>query len=502
MASLYQKYRAKNFDEIVGHDLVKNILIEALKTNRISHSYIFFGTRGAGKTSISRIFARALNCQSRIDNYNPCNSCESCKASLFGNHPDIIEMDAASNRGIDDARSLKESILNLPSLGKYKVYIIDEAHMMTKEAFNALLKTIEEPPEHVVFIFCTTEVRKVPVTIISRSQVFTLRNATIAELKDKVNYILKSENISMDEESIELICKLGNGSYRDTESLLEKVLLQADGQVIDINITRNILGIPDSEIIYIIYKYIHGQADFDIDQLISYIALYDAEILIEMIVNFVLDKIRDKTFFENDISTSIELINFVNEIKNFNKPEIALAFKLTEIRNRNTNTSFSDEIVSKSVKNKANQTLQTESVSKRPESKDVTIPSNELEQKTKKHDEKINLHDDVNDEGAKRDLISEIKQKVQTKNKFLYKILESSLDDIEIIDNKIIFLIKDTKALSILSSPNSKNLLHECINDVNKTIEIRLITENDKSVVIRTVENLTEHEISEVFDIE
>lgn len=499
MASLYQKYRAKNFDEIVGHEIVKKILIEALKTNQISHSYIFFGTRGAGKTSISRIFARALNCQSRSDNYNPCNNCDSCKASLSGNHPDIIEMDAASNRGIDDARSLKESILNLPSLGKYKVYIIDEAHMMTKEAFNALLKTIEEPPEHVVFIFCTTEVRKVPITIISRSQVFTLRNATIAELKDKVNFILKSENVSMDEESVELICKLGNGSYRDTESLLEKVLLQSGGKSIDINITRSILGVPDSEIVYIIYQYVHNQIDFDIDQILSYISLYDPEILIEMFVNFIFDKIRDKTILANDINISIELINFANEIKNFNKPEIALAFKLTEIRNRNSSV----KIASKSSINKAHQKVQTKNTSdnKQINSQNTEISNNDSEQKTEKYDEKVISTSGTKDKDANKDLFSEIKQKVQNKNKFLYKILESSLDKIEIIDNRMVFIIKDRRALSILSSPTSKNFLQECANDVDKVIEIKLTADNNTSIK-KTVEDLTEDEISSVFDID
>ncbi len=509
MASLYQKYRAKNFDEIVGHDLVKNILIESLKTNQISNSYIFFGTRGAGKTSISRIFARALNCQSRLDNYNPCNTCDSCKASLSGNHPDIVEMDAASNRGIDDARSLKESILNLPSLGKYKVYIIDEAHMMTKEAFNALLKTIEEPPEHVVFIFCTTEVRKLPITIISRSQVFTLRNATLEELKSKVRFILTSENVSMDDNSIEILCKLGNGSYRDTESLLEKVLVQSKNNHIDISTTRNILGIPDDQIIEEIYKFLHGQIDLDINQLINYIALYNPELIVEMYVDYILDKLQDKSVLSNDLTNVIELVNFIGEIKNFNKPDIALVFKLAEIREKNLSHSFNNvNLQSKNGDKKLGQTYEVKNKKDDTPAEERTVSiekkhnqngKNETEEKSTAGNEDEICSDKIS--YSKTNFIQNLKQKMQEKNKFLYKVLESSLQDLYEEDNCVVLLVKDKKAFDILSKLTSKTLIKSCLNNSAKSVEIKLVNK-EKKEDNKAVEDLSEEEILNVFDID
>lgn len=224
--SLYQKYRAKSFDEIITQDHVTSILKQSLKEDSLSHAYLFVGTRGAGKTSMARIFARALNCSDTNHvrkTGNPCNKCESCTLSLNSAHPDIIEMDAASNRGIEEVRTLKESVDFIPSLGKYKVYIIDEVHMMTKEAFNALLKTLEEPPKHVVFVFCTTESNKIPQTILSRSMIFELKSASVSEIVQKLAAISKGEKREADDKALEIIAKLGKGSFRDAESLLEKI---------------------------------------------------------------------------------------------------------------------------------------------------------------------------------------------------------------------------------------------------------------------------------------
>ncbi|GIW57535.1 MAG: DNA polymerase III subunit gamma/tau [Candidatus Dojkabacteria bacterium] len=250
--SLYQKYRAKNFKEVLTQKHATQILQNALKQQSYGHAYLLVGTRGSGKTSIARIFARALNCDDAefVQNHGePCNQCKSCQMALSGNHSDIIEMDAASNRGIDEIRMLKESIEFVPSLGKKKVYIIDEVHMMTKEAFNALLKTLEEPPEHVVFILCTTELHKVPSTIVSRTQVLELRFASIDEIISKMNFILENEGYEIDEEGKMFIAKLGKGSFRDTESILEKVLHFSQSTKISFAEVTQILGFSNFSIV-------------------------------------------------------------------------------------------------------------------------------------------------------------------------------------------------------------------------------------------------------------
>lgn len=227
--ALYTKYRSKKFDEVLSQGHVVTSLQSYLQSEDVPHGYIFFGTRGSGKTSLSRIFARTLNCDDKEfvkKNLEPCNKCHSCKLALENSHPDIIEMDAASNRGIEDVRALKEHAAYLPSVASYKVFIIDEAHMMTKEAFNALLKLLEEPPKHVFFILCTTEIYKLPNTIISRSQVFELKNPTNPDLIKKIEYILSKElgGVSITQQACVAIANLGKGSFRDTETILEKII--------------------------------------------------------------------------------------------------------------------------------------------------------------------------------------------------------------------------------------------------------------------------------------
>lgn len=242
---LYRKYRPQNFAAIVGQEHVKEPFLASLKSGKLSHAYLFTGPRGTGKTSIARIVAKAINCERNDRSKNelfsePCNRCSNCVAITNGSHLDIMEIDAASNRGIDEIRDLREKVKLLPAAGKYKVYIIDEAHMLTAEAFNALLKTLEEPPEHSIFILATTEPHKIPATIVSRSTRFDFKVPNVLQIKEKLQSIVKSEKWAIAPQAVEQIAQMAGGAYRDAEVLLEKVA--SVDVAADLEKTRTILG--------------------------------------------------------------------------------------------------------------------------------------------------------------------------------------------------------------------------------------------------------------------
>ncbi len=221
---LYRKYRPKNFSEVKGQDNIVKVLCATVLSKKPSHAYLFTGSRGTGKTSIARIFANAINCEKPSDNGDLCGKCRICKLIKSKNFLDIIEIDAASNRGINEIRDLKEKVAFSPVQGKYKVYIIDEVHMLTNEAFNALLKTLEEPPLHVIFLFATTEVQKLPSTILSRVVRFDVSLANQKDILKKLKQILKQEQVDYEEEALDILVRQARGSFRDAESLLEKVI--------------------------------------------------------------------------------------------------------------------------------------------------------------------------------------------------------------------------------------------------------------------------------------
>ena len=218
--ALYRKYRPKTFDEVIGQEHIVKTLVNQIQNNTISHAYLFCGPRGNGKTSCAKIFARAINCLNP-KNGSPCNECENCKSSNDAGNLDIVEIDAASNNRVEEIRDIREKINFVPTNGKYKVYIIDEVHMLTDSAFNALLKTLEEPPSYAVFILCTTEVYKLPATILSRCTRFDFKLISVNDLKQHLKKVFDDSNISYDDESLELIAKAGQGSVRDTLSVAE-----------------------------------------------------------------------------------------------------------------------------------------------------------------------------------------------------------------------------------------------------------------------------------------
>ena len=220
----YRKWRPRTLAEVVGQEPVTRTLLNALNTNRVAHALLFFGPRGTGKTSTGRILAKAVNCLQN-ETGEPCNECSVCQAFNEGRAIDLIEIDAASNTGVDDIRDLKEKVNFAPNTTKYKVYIIDEVHMLSNSAFNALLKTLEEPPEHVIFILATTEVHKVPATITSRCQRFDLRRIPMSAMIGRLEHICQAEGINVEPEALALIAKNATGSLRDAENLLEQMVV-------------------------------------------------------------------------------------------------------------------------------------------------------------------------------------------------------------------------------------------------------------------------------------
>lgn len=241
--ALYRKYRSKNFDELVGQEAIKQTLENSLRIQKISHAYLFSGPRGTGKTSVARLFAKALNCEEGIGHI--CNECPSCIAINEGSHPDVIEIDAASNSGVDEVRNLIEKVKYAPIQGRYKVYIIDEVHMMTNSAFNALLKTLEEPPSYVVFILCTTEPYKLLPTILSRCQRYEFKKISDSELKKLITRVLKEENITASNDAINLIVELANGGARDSLSILDQVISYAGSNIEESDVIK-MFGLVDS----------------------------------------------------------------------------------------------------------------------------------------------------------------------------------------------------------------------------------------------------------------
>lgn len=261
--ALYRKYRPQTFDDVIGQQAVTQTLKNQVKSGSFVHAYLFTGTRGTGKTTCARLLAKAVNCLDMKEG-NPCNECDICRGLSDGSITDITEIDAATNTGVESVRQLLESVEFVPVCARYKVYVIDEVHMLSDSAYNALLKTIEEPPAYVIFILATTEVNKVPATILSRCQRFDFRRVSAAEIAQRIKQILAAEQKVMDEESIELVAELADGSVRDALSILEKVI-----DFDNIQAVRDVLGVIGKEAIY---NLVESAADADIGKIYTGIA--------------------------------------------------------------------------------------------------------------------------------------------------------------------------------------------------------------------------------------
>ena len=319
--ALYRKYRPTNFDEVVGQTHIIQTLKNAIVQNRIAHAYLFCGPRGTGKTSIAKIFAKTLNCTNSQD--APCGVCENCKMAANGSHPDIIEIDAASNNGVDEVRNLIDKVKYAPMQGKYKIYIIDEVHMMTSGAFNALLKTIEEPPAHVIFIFATTEPNKVLPTIISRCQRFDFNKVSMHDIKYRLSIVCKNEGIEIDENGLSLIAQLADGGMRDALSILDQCVAYCSSHI-DVNDIRKIYGVVTSEdigkLFYSVYKK-------DVDSFVKDIQKYsDMGMDIKRLTADFIHMLKDSLILDYSENSTL--------VSDMNKDMIRKYFKLAPINFR------------------------------------------------------------------------------------------------------------------------------------------------------------------------
>ena len=299
------KYRPQTFDDLIGQEVVSETIINSIKANKVPNAYLFTGIRGIGKTTIARIVAKSLNCSNGIE--NKCKvKCNNCEAITNSNHIDVLEMDAASKTGVDDVRDLIEFSRYGPTSSKYKIFIIDEVHMLSKQAFNALLKTLEEPPEYLKFIFATTEIKKIPITVVSRCQRFDLSRIKSIELFEFIKKIKEKENGKATDEALKLIVKISEGSVRDALSLLDRALLSIDGEKeLDLNTAQKIFGYFDkSQLIDLFDLVLKGDQNKVIK---NYRKIYDQGIEPKVFIN---DFLEILYYFKNINSLTLEGTNF------------------------------------------------------------------------------------------------------------------------------------------------------------------------------------------------
>lgn len=457
--ALYRKYRSQNFDELVGQEAIVKTLLNALKKGKISHAYLFSGPRGTGKTSVARLFAKALNCAEGVGHI--CNRCQSCLAISENKHPDVIEIDAASNSGVDEIRNLIEKVKYSPIEGQYKIYIIDEVHMMTTSAFNALLKTLEEPPSYVVFILCTTEPYKLLPTIISRCQRYEFKKIDEKDLTKLIKNVLSKEDINADEDSIRLVVELANGGARDALSLLDQIIAYSGNNIVSQDIEK-IFGLTSATEKITLLKYIHANdtlnvlnkyqnfivRNVDVSRLVNELlnVLKDALIYLktnnlELLTSTSLNSVKELASFliESEINSYIDLLMECNkEFKISNNPLFTFEIYLLKLSSlNNSKPEITKKEVVKEVINKQPQKEIIEEkveIAPKQEVKKAVVKPAILQKNPAEVDlKKINLDSSglsnfISDDNLIK-LLSIAKKDLRTKIASLWPNLENYLDD-------------------------------------------------------------------------
>ena len=474
---LYRKYRPQNFDSLVGQEYTKSLLKNAIKNEHISHAYIFTGPRGTGKTSSAKIFAKALNCLNPIDG-NPCNECEMCKS--FGANPDIIEIDAASNNGVDEIREIINNVRLAPSNSKYKVYIVDEFHMLSTSAFNALLLTLEEPPSNVVFILATTDIQSVPITVLSRCQRFDFKPIAVDDIINRLNYVCNEENIDITDAALKEIAYMSNGGMRDALSILDQI--SSRNTKIDVDdVTSNFGSISNKKIKEFMDVFTTGDVNGTLELLKEFKNNgIDVRILIEKLIDRIksilidikLDNYNGVLDFDMLYSMVFELNRVLQEIKsnidpyNFLEIVVLKYFPGNKISNKDVKVQPEEE--------KNDNALKIEQKTEK-----IAVEENiSQEIKEKKQIETNNETSIVNEKKAHFNVDARINNTfVEAQKKYLLE-LKGKWEDFVIYEsnaNKLLLsYIVDTE---LVAASNNYAIL---VNKINNTND--LINENIESV--------------------
>ena len=478
--ALYRKYRPKTFDEVCGQNIVVNTLKNAISNNKLTHAYLFIGPRGTGKTSIAKIFAKTINCENVKDGIS-CENCDICNMSNNNENVDIIEMDAASNNGVDEIREIKNHISLMPTFSKYKIYIIDEVHMLSAGAFNALLKTLEEPPKHVIFILATTEIQKVPLTIISRCQNFEFKSIPKTLMTEKIKSICDSEKIKITDEAINQICIDSAGGLRDAIGLLDQLnsYTNSDIKIDDVLLLNGRIGEKE------IYELFDNICNNDVDKIFKTSDSFDelgkdytfiCEDIVNYLKNSLIDyqinknnKLVDKIGKDNIINITFEVTDYLNKMRNIKNKKIYFDLLLIKILDTINNTNVRDNNRSDFIKEENNTSNSNIAVKKVEVRKEERVEKTETTKKIKKEiDSKYNIYNDLmnirlNNILAEADKES-LKEYLEFKNH-----LEEQLDNLD--DRKYFNLLSDCtiKAGSkdgIIITVSNINILNELFDDL------------------------------------
>ena len=469
--ALYRKYRPKTFDDVYGQQIVVQTLKNVIKNNKLTHAYLFVGPRGTGKTSIAKIFAKTINCLHPEDGLS-CEKCDICISNNSNENVDIIEMDAASNNGVDEIREIRNHITLLPTVSKYKIYIIDEVHMLTTGAFNALLKTLEEPPEHIIFILATTEPHKIPLTIMSRCQSFEFKPIPVATIKERLKYICAQENINIDDKSLNLIAEESNGGLRDAVSMLDQLNAYADGNIKYEDVLLLNGRINDDEI----EKFMTEMVNDDLNSVFTKIESWQEEgknfiYICEDFIRFLRNELI-KFKLENNSNIvsligenkTIEVIMILNKISNDMKisKDKKVLFDVTIINI--TNILKNKQMFENNIYNSKNMKIEN----KTPEKVEIKEEKTQTVEVPIKETKDYTLYDELMSIRLNNTLsIADKRSKIEYEN--AVENLKNDISDLNKL--KIINLLDDTKITAgskdgIIFTTDSDNILHDLYDNM------------------------------------